>query len=250
MWDPFSTTETYLLRTLRMPDKVFAMDASPVYAPTAGAVPLEDDTPRLVVAMAGRAVHVYDLRALRHAIYSGAPESAFAPAQRRESSLKFMLRDVRCMPDGTGYATSSVEGRIAVEFFDTSAEAQAQKYAFKCHRREVDGVDVVYPIHAMAFHPLYGTFASAGGDAHCALWDPVAKKRIRQYALPSPLSAACFNATGEVLALASGAVNLEDANHDGPDAGEVGGIGAGGHGHVKLHIKPALEDAKPKAKTR
>jgi hypothetical protein len=51
---------------------------------------------------------------------------------------------------------SSVEGRVAVEYFDPSPEAQSKKYAFKCHRQG----DLVYPVNAMSFHPVYGTFAT------------------------------------------------------------------------------------------
>lgn len=175
-----------LLRTLPMPDKVLAMDLSPPFpsAPPAGA----DTTPRAVIAMTGRVVHIFALRKLREAVDArkdaqgqDATGPEWEPEQRRESSLKFMLRDVRCMPAGDGkceraarcrpfaekmlitipllsfsegYATSSVEGRIAVEFFDPSAEAQARKYAFKCHRQVIDGVDTVYPVNAIAFHPV------------------------------------------------------------------------------------------------
>jgi hypothetical protein len=39
------------------------------------------------------------------------------PEQHRESSLKYQTRCVRAYPDGGGYALSSVEGRIAMEFF-------------------------------------------------------------------------------------------------------------------------------------
>ena len=35
------------------------------------------------------------------------------PEQARESSLKFQTRCIRCYPNGTGYALSSVEGRSA-----------------------------------------------------------------------------------------------------------------------------------------
>lgn len=174
-------------------------------------------------------MHVYNLRSLRDALDHGALEEASKPEQARESSLKFMLRDVRCMPEGIGFATSSIEGRIAVEFFDPSPEGQAQKYAFKCHRREVDGEDVVFPIHAIAFDPLYGTFASGGGDAHCALWDPVAKKRIRQYGLSAPVGALAFSADGHMLAIATGAENLDE------DSAPT---------DVQILVKPALEDAK------
>ena len=57
--------------------------------------------------------------------------------------------------DSTGYATASVEGRIAVEYFDPSPEAQEKKYAFKCHRQTIDDVDHVWPVNALAFHPVY-----------------------------------------------------------------------------------------------
>lgn len=45
---------------------------------------------RLVVATAGRHINVYDLRNMSQ------------PEQRRESSLKYQTRCVRCYPNGTG----------------------------------------------------------------------------------------------------------------------------------------------------
>lgn len=39
-------------------------------------------------------------------------------------------------------------------------ESQDNKYAFKCHRKG----DQVFPVNAMAFHPVYGTFATGGCD--------------------------------------------------------------------------------------
>lgn len=53
-----------------------------------------------------------------------------------------------------GYAIGSVEGRIGVEYFDPSQEAQDKKYAFKCHRQTIDDVDHVWPVNALAFHPV------------------------------------------------------------------------------------------------
>ena len=49
---------------------------------------------------------------------------ARAPAQRRESSLRYQTRCVAVTPDGSGYALGSVEGRVAVEVVDPSPEAQ------------------------------------------------------------------------------------------------------------------------------
>ena len=86
------------------------------------------------------------------------------PEQRRESSLKFQTRCVRGFVDGSGYALSSIEGRVAMEYFDPAPEVQAKKYAFKCHRTTTNGVDTVYPVNAIAFHPGFGTFATGGAD--------------------------------------------------------------------------------------
>jgi hypothetical protein len=55
----------------------------------------------------------------------------------------------------TGFALSSIEGRVAIEYFDMAPETQAKKYAFKCHRATQNGTDLVYPVNTMAFHPRY-----------------------------------------------------------------------------------------------
>ena len=51
-----------------------------------------------------------------------------------------------------GYVLSSIEGRVAVEFFDPSPEVQKKKYAFKCHRIKEDGTELIYPVNAISFH--------------------------------------------------------------------------------------------------
>lgn len=56
----------------------------------------------------------------RGSLESGRPE------QERESSLKFQTRCVRCFPDATGYALASVEGRVAMEYFDAADSVQAR----------------------------------------------------------------------------------------------------------------------------
>lgn len=61
-----------------------------------------------------------------------------------------------------GFAVGSIEGRVAVEYFDPSPEAQVKKYAFKCHRKAVDGVDHVWAVNSLAFHPVYVHFLLAG----------------------------------------------------------------------------------------
>lgn len=161
---------------------------------------------KLVIAMASRALHIYDLATLasESASFPAPKNLQIEPWQRRESALKFMARAVACMPNDAGFACSSIEGRVAVEWFDPSATSQARKYAFKCHRQpSPEGVDVVYPVNALAFHPVHGTFASGGGDGLVALWDGVGKRRIRQYQRYSAsVAALSFSGDGKFLAVA------------------------------------------------
>lgn len=159
---------------------------------------------RLVVATSGRNVNVYDLRAM------GEPE------QRRESSLKFQTRCVRAFVDSTGYALSSVEGRVAMEYFDPSPEVQARKYAFKCHRTTVNGADTVFPVNTMAFHPGFGTFATGGCDGMVNIWDGQNKKRLCQFhRYPTSIASLAFDSQGSMLAIAS-SYTFEEGEKDHP----------------------------------
>ena len=46
------------------------------------------------------------------------------PEHERESSLRYQTRCLRCYPNATGFAISSVEGRVAMEYFDMSENVQ------------------------------------------------------------------------------------------------------------------------------
>ncbi|KAF2542942.1 hypothetical protein F2Q68_00032292, partial [Brassica cretica] len=170
---------------------------------------------RLVVATAGRHVNIYDLRNMSQ------------PEQRRESSLKYQTF---C------YALSSVEGRVAMEFFDLSEAAQAKKYAFKCHRKSEAGRDIVYPVNAIAFHPIYGTFATGGCDGFVNIWDGNNKKRLYQYSkYPSSIAALSFSRDGQLLAVASSYTFEEGEKSHEPEAIFVRNVN-------EIEVKP-----KPKA---
>ncbi|KAH6908471.1 WD40 repeat-containing protein [Coprinopsis sp. MPI-PUGE-AT-0042] len=188
-WDPRSSSTSYETAKHATPERIYSMDIV---------------NHMLVVAMASRLFHIYDVRNMAK------------PMQERESSLKYMTRSLACMLDGQGYATASVEGRIAVEYFDPSPEAQDKKYAFKCHRQTVkeavaqpDGttkteeVDHVWPVNCLAFCPRYNTFASAGSVGTVSVWDFKVKNRLRQHPkYPNPVSAIGFSCDGSKLAVA------------------------------------------------
>ncbi len=147
---------------------------------------------KLVVATAGRGVFLFDSRSFKR--YE----------QFRESSLLQQTRCVAAMPSGQGYALSSVEGRVAIEYFDASAEVQAQKYAFKCHRNAADGR--ISSVNQIAFHPKYGSLFSGGTDGLLAVWDIESKKRICQYpkySSPSSIASISLNFDGSMIAVAN-----------------------------------------------
>lgn len=231
------------VRAVALPAKPFALALSPS---------------KMVLAMSGRQTSIYDLQAMRELVgqSGGGADTAGAssgnapgvldlePWQRRESSLKYMTRAAACMPDDRGYATSSIEGRVAVEWFADDEATQAKKYAFKCHRQaapasEGEGIDVVYPVNALAFHPEYGTFASGGGDGVASVWDAAAKKRIKNYAkLGASVAALDWSHDGNFLAIGI-SPGFEDGKED---AGAEGGT-------VKILLREIAEgEAKAKPK--
>jgi cell cycle arrest protein BUB3 len=203
-WDPRAPGGA--MATLRVPGKVFTMSLS-----GAGM--------KLVVGTAGRAVSIYDIRMLAE------------PEQLRESSLKYQTRCIACAPHGEGYALGSIEGRIALEYFDTSAESQARKYAFKCHRT----AELVYPVNTIAFHPAYGTFASGGCDGMVYIWDGNNKKRLSHLEpFETSISALEFNSNGSKLAIAA-SYTFEEGEKEHPDDA--------------IHIHPILDhEVRPKAR--
>lgn len=106
-----------------------------------------------------------------------------------------------------GFVVSSIEGRVAVEYFDSDPIVQAKKYAFKCHRivDSTTGTETVYPVNALAFHPLHSNvFLTGGSDGLVHAWDSLARKKIKSYPRrPTSISAVAFSPSGMLLASAS-----------------------------------------------
>uniref|UniRef100_A0A131YUI0 Mitotic checkpoint protein BUB3 n=1 Tax=Rhipicephalus appendiculatus TaxID=34631 RepID=A0A131YUI0_RHIAP len=175
LWDPRSST---CAGTCLQPDKVYTMAVC---------------GDKLIVGTAQRKVLVWDLRNMGYV------------KQRRESNLKYQTRCIRCFPNQQGFVLSSIEGRVAVEYLDPSPEVQKKKYAFKCHRtKDSNGIELIYPVNAIAFHNLYNTFATGGSDGHVNIWDGFNKKRLCQFhKYPSSIASLAFSHDGSLLAIGS-----------------------------------------------
>ncbi|KAL3319031.1 mitotic spindle checkpoint protein Bub3 [Cichlidogyrus casuarinus] len=144
----------------------------------------------LVVGCLDRHIWVWDIRNLNE------------PTMKRESSLRYPTRCIRCFLNHQGYVVGSIEGRVSLEVFNS--EDASKKYAFKCHRTRAEDKEIVYPVTALAVHPTYNTFATGGCDATVAIWDGQNKKRLTQLPkFPAAISSLAFSDDGQLLAIAS-----------------------------------------------
>lgn len=140
--------------------------------------------------------------------------------QTLRSPLHHQTRVVSCFTGANGFAIGSIEGRCAFRFTEKKDtryltllnEASTQRltpqsslnFTFKCHRDPPKGnITSAYAVNAISFHPIYGTFSTAGSDGTFNFWDKDTHMRIR--AFPSAggsISATAFSGDGEVFAYA------------------------------------------------
>lgn len=75
----------------------------------------------------------------------------------------------------------------------------SNNFAFKCHREGNNA----YSVNAISFHPIHGTFSTAGSDGFIHLWDKDSKQRLESSPnLGSPIPCTAFNRNGNYLAYA------------------------------------------------
>lgn len=166
-WDMRSPNPMF---THNLPERLYAMDVS---------------HPLLVVGTADRTIQVINLQN---------PSTVYKQLQ---SPLKYQTRCLTAFPDTTGYLVGSIEGRVAVHHVEDAM--QGKNFTFKCHR---DGADV-YAVNSMAFHPVHGTFATAGSDGAYNFWDKDSKQRLKAMSKADlPIPCGCFNRDGSIYAYA------------------------------------------------
>lgn len=93
-----------------------------------------------------------------------------------ESGLKYQARRVKLTPEGDGYVSSSLDGRVAVEYFNDSA----RKFAFRCHRMNLVDINFVFPVNALGFVPNKPFLYTGGSDGNVSCWNIVSRKKIEQ----------------------------------------------------------------------
>ena len=106
-----------------------------------------------------------------------------------------------------------------------------KKYAFKCHRVG----ETIYPVNAIALHPVHGTLATGGADGTVVTWDAANKKKLSVVAkCPTSISALAFNGDGTRIAIAI-SYTFEEGERD--------------HPREEIYVRDVLEsEVMPKSK--
>lgn len=146
----------------------------------------------LVVGTADRFIDVINLKQ---------PDKFYKSIQ---SPLKWQTRVVSCFTDASGFAVGSIEGRCAIQYVEESNASS--NFSFKCHRDPPSGnVTNVYAVNDISFHPVHGTFSTAGSDGTFHFWDKDAKHRLKGYpSVGGSITATTFNRDGNIFAYAVG----------------------------------------------
>jgi len=166
-WDGRQSAPAF---SLNLPERVYCADCKP---------------PLCVVATAERHIVVFDLRK---------PQVEF---KRFSSPLKYQSRVISAFVDKTGFALGSIEGRVAIHHVED--KDSSKNFAFKCHRDNND----IYAVNVIAFHPGFGTFATAGSDGTYHFWDKDSKQRLKAFnRCNNAISAGAFNFDGSIFAYA------------------------------------------------
>ena len=72
-------------------------------------------------------------------------------------------------------------------------------FSFKCHRENNN----VHAVNAISFHPIYGTFSTAGSDGTFNFWDKDSKQRLKGFSsIGGPIASTTFNRNGSIFAYA------------------------------------------------
>ena len=128
---------------------------------------------------------------LKRLIYSSV--GLFAHCRFRSPSPGFYL-----LKSHTGFALGSVEGRVAIQYPQAQAK-DTRNFTFKCHRSNgpSQGIQDIFAVNDIAFHPVHGTLATVGSDGRWAFWDKDARTKLKTgEPMEQPITSCAFNATG------------------------------------------------------
>ncbi|KAI8968025.1 WD40-repeat-containing domain protein [Mycotypha africana] len=167
-WDTRSPTP---VGTVQLPERCYSLDSK---------------GPLMVVGTAEKHLCIFDLNN---------PTVIF---KNIASPLKWQTRVVSCFSDSKGFAVGSIEGRVGIQYVED--RDSSKNFSFKCHRDEAKNV---YAVNDISFHPVHGTFSTAGGDGTVSFWDKDSKQRLKPFPKANgQIACTTFNRNGSIYAYA------------------------------------------------
>ncbi|EDO19535.1 hypothetical protein Kpol_1018p67 [Vanderwaltozyma polyspora DSM 70294] len=123
------------------------------------------DGERLILATSGNKIVTFDI-----------PLSTDDKGNEVESGLKYQIRDIKITPQHDAYVSCSVDGRVAVEYFNDDTK----KFAFRCHRISLSDSQFVFPVNSLCFVPNSNILYTGGSDGCMSCWNLTSRKKIEQ----------------------------------------------------------------------
>eukprot|EP00605_Chrysophyceae_sp_TOSAG23-4_P002826 GSChrysophyteH1.ASY1.ANO1.3111.1 assembled CDS len=126
-----------------------------------------------------------------------------------KSPLNYQTKCISLFADRQGFALGSIEGRVAIEYFNEchkkppigsnqkASTDGSQSFVFKCHR---DGNEI-YAVNDIDFYPT-NKFLTAGGDGVIVWWDKDKRNRLSirdRFKKESPIATAKFSPNGQSM---------------------------------------------------
>lgn len=150
------------------------------------------DYPFIVVGTVSRQVNVYDLNDCKVIPKESPLES--------QSTCVTIFRDASS--NSMGYALGSSNGRAAIQYLSPPTKTESTKHNFT-----FSGVgnpnDAMYAVNDIAFHPVDGTLATAGGNGVFHFWNKETRNRIMSSeVMEKPIMRCAFNNDGNLFAYA------------------------------------------------
>ncbi|XP_006650621.2 mitotic checkpoint protein BUB3.3 [Oryza brachyantha] len=144
-----------------------------------------------ILAAVGREVYIYDMRNLT------------GPVKSKNSPLEYHIRSLHSSQEWKGYAAGSVDGTVALKYFDHGADGD-MGYVFRCHPKSRDGRSCLVPINNIAIHPFDKTFVTGDNEGYAIAWDAQSRKKLHEFPIYSgSVASIAYNHNGQVFAVVS-----------------------------------------------
>jgi len=135
----------------------------------------------LVVALSDNDIKTFDLRNNAKEMHSISQEVRNKKQGSKEPvALKKQIRCIDIFPNGRGYVSASIGGRVIIKHFDRHNEG-SKDFSYKCHRHFTDRqkkISNIFGVNVVKFHQQSEVFATGGDDGEIVTWDKDGRAKL------------------------------------------------------------------------